>query len=197
MIKIKILCVGNLKENYLLAMQNEYLKRLTNYAKIEIKEEKEEKSNELNDSIILQILNKEGERLLKKINDNDYVILLDLHGKEMDSIKFAKLMGVPYGFVKPDLNMLIYFISKEGKNEKGEYEISGGTIRLTRDSFVGVKPFVCKMSDYDFIRKGELFNVSSDESERWRRHVYLHLDEAKQKEYKEGFTNSLFNTNEK
>ena len=42
-IKIKILCIGNLKENYLLAMQNEYLKRLTNYAKVEIKEEKEEK----------------------------------------------------------------------------------------------------------------------------------------------------------
>ena len=39
MIKIKILCIGNLKENYLLAMQNEYLKRLTNYAKVEIKEE--------------------------------------------------------------------------------------------------------------------------------------------------------------
>ena len=100
MIKIKILCVGNLKENYLLTMQNEYLKRLTNYAKIEIKEEKEEKSNELNDSIILQILNKEGERLLKKINDNDYVILLDLHGKEMDSIKFAKLIdnNITYGY---------------------------------------------------------------------------------------------------
>ena len=43
-------------------------------------------------------------------------------GNEDDAIKFAKLMGVPYGFVKPDLNMLIYFISKEGKNEKGEYE---------------------------------------------------------------------------
>ena len=62
MIKIKILCIGNLKENYLLAMQNEYLKRLTNYAKDEIKEEKEEKSNEINDSLVTQILNKEGER---------------------------------------------------------------------------------------------------------------------------------------
>ena len=92
MIKIKILCIGNLKENYLLAMQNEYLKRLTNYAKVEIKEEKEEKSNDVNDTIITQILNKEGERLLKKIDDNDYVILLDLHGKEMDSIKFANLI---------------------------------------------------------------------------------------------------------
>ena len=92
MIKIKILCIGNLKENYLLAMQNEYLKRLTNYAKVEIKEEKEEKSNDVNDSIITQILNKEGERLLKKIDDNDYVILLDLHGKEMDSIQFANLI---------------------------------------------------------------------------------------------------------
>lgn len=92
MIKIKILTIGNLKEKYLMMMQDEYLKRLSNYAKITIIEEKEEKSYEVNDSIINQILNKEGERLLHKVEDNDYVILLDLHGQEIDSIKFAKLL---------------------------------------------------------------------------------------------------------
>lgn len=92
MIKIKILCIGNLKEKYLLAMQNEYFKRLTNYAKVSFIEEKEEKSNEINDSLINQVLQKEGERLLNKIEDNEYVILLDLHGIEMDSIKFANLL---------------------------------------------------------------------------------------------------------
>ena len=92
MIKIKILGIGNLKEKYLTAMQDEYLKWLSNYAKVTIIEEKEEKSNEINDSIITQILNKEGDRLLNKIDDNEYVILLDLHGTMMDSIKFANLI---------------------------------------------------------------------------------------------------------
>ena len=92
MIKIKILCIGNLKENYLKSMQEEYLKRLSNYAKITVIEEKEEKSNEVNDSIINQILSKEGDRIINKIEDNDFVVLLDLHGDEIDSIKFAKLI---------------------------------------------------------------------------------------------------------
>ena len=92
MIKIKLLTIGNLKEKYLVSMQEEYLKRLSNYAKVTIVEEKEEKSNDVNDSIITQILTKEGERLLNKIDDNDYVVLLDLHGQEMDSVKFAKLI---------------------------------------------------------------------------------------------------------
>ena len=92
MIKIKVLAIGTLKEKYLSAMQEEYLKRLSNYAKISIIEEKEEKSNEINDSILNQVLNKEGERLLNKIEDNEYVILLDLHGDEIDSVKFAKLL---------------------------------------------------------------------------------------------------------
>lgn len=92
MIKIKILCIGTLKEKYLLAMQEEYLKRLSSYAKVTIIEEKEEKSNEINDSIINQILNKEGDRLLSKIEDNEFMILLDLHGKQLDSIDFAKLI---------------------------------------------------------------------------------------------------------
>lgn len=92
MIKIKILVIGNLKEKYLLSMQDEYLKRLSSYAKVTIVEEKEEKSNDINQTIINQILNKEGERLLNKIEDNEYVVLLDLHGEQIDSIKFAKLI---------------------------------------------------------------------------------------------------------
>lgn len=92
MIKIKILCIGSLKEKYLSAMQDEYLKRLSSYAKVTIIEEKEEKSNEINDSIINQILNKEGERLLSKIEDNEYMILLDLHGKQIDSVDFANFI---------------------------------------------------------------------------------------------------------
>ncbi len=92
MIKIKIIAIGTLKEKYLKDMENEYLKRLSNYAKVQVIEEKEEKSNIINDSIKKQILMKEGERLLSKIEDSDYVILLDLIGKQMNSIDLASFI---------------------------------------------------------------------------------------------------------
>ena len=149
MIKIKILCIGNLKENYLLAMQNEYLKRLTNYAKVEIKEEKEEKSNDVNDTIITQILNKEGERILKKIDDNDYVILLDLHGKEMDSIQFANLID------RSMTNGYSSFCFVIG----GSYGVSED-LRKRANTKLCLSPFYCPvllLSSADFVRASRSF----------------------------------------
>ena len=67
---IKIVCVGNLKDQSLKQLQSEYAKRLQSYCKLEIIEVNEEKSNdEPNDSLMKIILKKEGERLLYKIKD--------------------------------------------------------------------------------------------------------------------------------
>lgn len=88
---IKLIVVGNLKDQSLKAMQQEFAKRLQAYAKLEIIEVNEEKSNEEpNESQTKIILNKEGERLLSKVKDSDYLILVDLHGKQVDSIAFSK-----------------------------------------------------------------------------------------------------------
>ena len=88
---IKLVVVGNLKDQSLKAMQQEFTKRLQAYCKLEIVEVNEEKSNEEpNDSQTKIILNKEGERLLNKIKDSDYLVLVDLHGKQVDSLDFAK-----------------------------------------------------------------------------------------------------------
>ena len=87
---IKIVCVGNLKDQSLKQLQSEYAKRLQSYCKLEIIEVNEEKSNdEPNDSLMKIILKKEGERLLNKIKDSDYLVLVDLHGKQLDSIGFS------------------------------------------------------------------------------------------------------------
>lgn len=82
---IKVLCVGKIKDKNLLALIEDYQKRINRYHKLEIIEVKDEP---INDNT-LEVLNTEGDRLLSKINNDEYVILLDLHGKSIDSISFA------------------------------------------------------------------------------------------------------------
>ena len=83
---IKILCVGKVKDKNLLALINDYKDRINHYHKLEIVEVKDEpiKDNES------EVLNIEAERLLSKIADDEYVILLDLHGKSIDSVELSK-----------------------------------------------------------------------------------------------------------
>ena len=98
MINIKIICVGNLKEKYLKQMQDEYLKRLSKYCKIEIIELKDEKlPSDLNESNCNIVKEKEGQKVLSKLDfSNSYIFVMDEHGKEYTSIelseKISKLM---------------------------------------------------------------------------------------------------------
>ncbi len=86
MIKIKVVCVGKIKDNYLVQGISEYLKRLSGYCSIEILEVKDEKIN--NDEEKVKEI--ETNRILEKINEKDYVILLDLRGKQLSSEEFAE-----------------------------------------------------------------------------------------------------------
>lgn len=86
MIKIRLLCVGKIKDNYLNQGISEFLKRLSGYCNIEIVEVKDEKIASNSDENIIDI---ECNRLLEKINNKEYVILLDLHGKNISSEDFA------------------------------------------------------------------------------------------------------------
>lgn len=91
---IKIIAVGKLKEKYLKDAVNEYLKRLTAYAKLEIIEigdEKEPDNASLKD--IENIKNKEGSKIIEKIKDREYVILLDVEGKLISSEELAGKLG--------------------------------------------------------------------------------------------------------
>lgn len=90
MLNIKLVVVGKLKEKFHKDEVNEYLKRLSKYAKvslIEVEEEKIKDNSSLKENE--QILNKEGNNILKQIKDNEFIFLLDLHGKEISSEEFA------------------------------------------------------------------------------------------------------------
>lgn len=87
--KITLLCVGKLKEKYWTAACQEYSKRLSKYAQLQILEIEEEKSKANNDALIQQVVEKEGQRLLDKIKKEEYVILLSLQGKDLTSEQLA------------------------------------------------------------------------------------------------------------
>lgn len=81
---IKIICIGKLKEKYLSDAQEEYLKRLKKYTTIE--------AIELNDSSIEDekiALEKEKEQVLKYLKPKEYLVTLEIEGKELSSIEFA------------------------------------------------------------------------------------------------------------
>ena len=83
---IQIVCVGKLKEKATAALVSEYVKRLQPYTRLEICEAADE-SNQLDEQKVKLL---EGERILKLIRKDAYVILLDLRGKEMSSVQLAR-----------------------------------------------------------------------------------------------------------
>lgn len=90
MVNIKLIAVGKIKEDYLKNEINEYLKRLSRYVKISVIEVDGEKI--MNNSSLKEdekVKENEGVRLLKQIKEKDFVLLIDLHGQELDSLEFS------------------------------------------------------------------------------------------------------------
>lgn len=87
---IRIITVGKLKEVYLKDAINEYSKRISKYASLTIEELQEEKITIENDSYCEISKSKEGERILSRLTNKDFVCLLDLRGQSIDSISFAE-----------------------------------------------------------------------------------------------------------
>lgn len=88
--KIRIICIGKLKEKYWTAAVAEYSKRIGSYADLEIVELKESKlpanpspADETN------VLAREGEKILSRIKDNDYVIAMEVEGQQLDSVELS------------------------------------------------------------------------------------------------------------
>ncbi len=92
---IKIICIGKLKEKYLVDGINEYLKRLSRFIKVEIIELKEYPSFDESQSSIDKTKVEEGKEILSKIS-NEYVIALDPNGLMLDSIEFSKKLESIY-----------------------------------------------------------------------------------------------------
>ena len=89
--KIKIVTVGKLKEKYLKDGIAEYSKRLSRFANLEMIELADEKTpDRASNSENQKILELEGTRILSKISDRDFVIVLAIEGKTLSSEEFSK-----------------------------------------------------------------------------------------------------------
>ncbi len=89
--KITILCVGKVKEKFYRDAIGEYQKRLSRYCKLEIVEVADEKTPDgASETVENQIKEKEGNRILSKIREEDYVIALAIDGKMQDSVELSK-----------------------------------------------------------------------------------------------------------
>lgn len=87
---ITVISVGKLKEKYLISGIQEYAKRLGAYTKFKIVEVADEKAPEnLSEAEMIQIKEKEGQRILAKIPDQAYVYSLAIKSKERTSESFA------------------------------------------------------------------------------------------------------------
>ncbi len=84
--KIKIIALGKIKEKFLKDGIDEFLKRLTPYAALEIIELS---PVEIRNDQIEKALDEEGEKILSHIKEDSYVITLEIQGKELSSEDFA------------------------------------------------------------------------------------------------------------
>ena len=89
--KIKIVTVGKLKETYLKDGIAEYSKRISRFATVEMVELADEKTpDRASDSENEKILDVEGNRILSKIGDREFVVVLAIEGNTLSSEEFSK-----------------------------------------------------------------------------------------------------------
>lgn len=89
--KITLITVGKIKEKYLKDAIAEYSKRLSRYCKLEIVEVADEKTpDNASDTVEDAIRDKEGERILKYVKEDAYVITLEISGKMLTSEEMAE-----------------------------------------------------------------------------------------------------------
>ncbi len=121
---IKIICPGKIKEQYLRDAINDYAKRISKYHKIEI--------IELEDSSV----DEEGERILKQIDNKDYVITLEINGNKITSEEFADKIDKIF-ITNSKICFVIggsYGLSREVK-ERSNYSLSFSSLTFPHQLF--------------------------------------------------------------
>ena len=89
-----VVCIGKLKDAYLRDGVAEFVKRMRPYGGITITELNESKiGDKPSDADRKQVVDEEGERLLKVVPKNAYTVLLDVYGKTMPSEDLAKTVA--------------------------------------------------------------------------------------------------------
>ncbi len=127
---IKIICVGKVKEKYFLDAIAEYKKRLSKYTKLEIIELPDYNYD------VLKTINEEGKNILSKINEKDFVITLEIHGKKVNSIELSN-------FIDKNISKNIIFVIG------GSYGLSDTVLKRSN----------CALSFSDLTFPHQLFRV--------------------------------------
>lgn len=106
--KITIAAVGKIKEKYLRDGINEYKKRLSRFCNVEEIEIDDEKAPPtLSPAQETQAVDKEGDRLVVRINPSSYKILLDVKGQAIDSECLAEKLSEIMQSGKSEITFMI------------------------------------------------------------------------------------------
>ncbi|MBE9486284.1 MAG: 23S rRNA (pseudouridine(1915)-N(3))-methyltransferase RlmH [Chloroflexi bacterium] len=89
--KLRLVCVGKLAEIWQREAAEEYAGRLQRYFSLEVIELKEEKGGRKGD--IPGLLRREGERILDKVPDSSFLVVLDERGRSLGSEQLATKLG--------------------------------------------------------------------------------------------------------
>lgn len=125
---IKIICLGKLKEKYLIDLVNDYKKRISKYHNLKIIELKDEDS-----------LEKEEIAIFKNIDEKDFVITLEIEGKSISSEELAKLIDETFIHYS---NITFIIGSSLGLSEKvknrSNYKLSFSQLTFPHGLFRGI-----------------------------------------------------------
>ncbi len=94
MLSVNIICVGKLKERYLVDAVKEYSKRLSAFCRLTVTELDEVKlPDRTTDADIAVALKKESEKILGKLSKDSYVIAMCIEGRMYSSTEFSELLS--------------------------------------------------------------------------------------------------------
>ena len=127
--KINLILVGKTTNKLYVEGIEEYAKRINHYIPFNIKLIPELKNNK--NMTHEQQKDKEGELILKAIEDKSHVVLLDEHGKEMRSLELASWIEAR----KQDTKTLTFIIGGPYGFAKSIYDKANGKISLSKMTF--------------------------------------------------------------
>lgn len=122
---IEVIAVGKLKESYLVDGIKEYSKRLSAFCNLNIYE-----SKEITQYDILKNMTLEGELIMKKIKDDDFVVTLEIEGTPLSSLDFSNFLSQKKTYGISNLTFIIggsNGLSQEIK-QRSNYHLSFGNI---------------------------------------------------------------------
>lgn len=128
---IKIICVGKIKEKFLVEAIEAYKKRLSKYTKLEIIEIADESFSDIDKS-----KEKERENIEKHINEKDYLITLEIEGEEISSEQLAKKLDQTL-LINSNIDFIIggsYGLSEQIKR-KANYHLSFSKLTFPHQLF--------------------------------------------------------------